>query len=174
MPTTITHYLEMTAPGDLSPAPAVPGLALRLIDGARPEAHAAQKAVGAPYGWRAVSLTEADWAAQLREHPSRQYWLITHDGGTAGVAFLEPAPGGDVEIEAFGLLPAYVGRGLGGYALTLALRQAWATEPVDGVPVRRVWLHTCSNDHPRALGNYEKRGLRRYRVEEKAEDVGAP
>ncbi|GAA2799476.1 GNAT family N-acetyltransferase [Kitasatospora paracochleata] len=158
-------YLEMTAPGELRPAEAVAGLGLARLDRSSPLVRTVQARVGADYGWDSATRTEDQWEAKIRAHPLRQYWLVTHEREPAGVAYLEPQPGGDVEIVAFGLLPAYVGKGLGGYALTLALRQAWDTEPVEAEALRRVWLHTCSQDHPNALRSYEKRGLRRYRVE---------
>ncbi|ARZ66797.1 acetyltransferase [Streptomyces albireticuli] len=143
----------------------MPALGLRGIDHDSPLVRTVQARVGEAYGWRSASRTDEQWHEHLAEHPLRQYWLITFEDEQAGVAYLEPQPGGDVEITAFGLLPEFVGKGLGGYALTLALRQAWATEPVGADAVRRVWLHTCTKDHPRALDNYLKRGLRTYRVE---------
>ncbi|MFI8456984.1 GNAT family N-acetyltransferase [Kitasatospora sp. NPDC085464] len=164
MEKTVT-YLEMTDPGQLRPSPAVDALGLVAADGASPGVQAVQARVGAPHGWRSTARTAADWAAHLAEHPRRRYWLLTYGGEPAGVANLEPHPGGEVEITTFGLVPEYVGRGLGGYALTLALRQAWATEPLGAGAVRRVWLHTDTEDHPNALRNYESRGLRAYRTE---------
>lgn len=69
-------------------------------------------------------------------------------------------PEANVEIATFGLVPELVGRGLGGPALTLAVRLAWnQVNPDDLAPVRRVWLHTSSLDHPRALANYRARGF---------------
>jgi GNAT superfamily N-acetyltransferase len=57
------------------------------------------------------------------------------------------------------LLPGYIGRGWGKYLLTEAVRAAWGLAP------SRVWLHTCTLDHPAALPNYLKRGFRRVREE---------
>ncbi|MDH6707578.1 RimJ/RimL family protein N-acetyltransferase [Kitasatospora sp. MAA19] len=164
MAKTVT-YLEMTAPEDLRPAPPVPALALLRADATSPAVQAVQAEVGRPHGWKSSSRTEQDWAAHRAQHPLRQSWLLTHDGEPAGIVALEPHPGGDVEITTFGLLPAMVGRGLGGYALTLALRQAWATEPIGAGTALRVWLCTNTNDHPNALPNYHKRGLRTFRTE---------
>lgn len=161
----IITYLEITEPGAVRPAPAVPALGLRLLENDSPLVRTVPARIGEAYGWRSSSRTDAQWRAFLAEHPRRQFWLVTHDGEPAGAACLEPQPGGDVEIATFGLLPEYVGRGLGGYALTLALRQAWSTEPVGADAVRRVWLHTNSHDHPRALENYTRRGMCPYRVE---------
>ncbi|MFH9728251.1 GNAT family N-acetyltransferase [Streptomyces sp. NPDC017254] len=164
MAKTVT-YLEMTDRGELKPGRAVPSLDLRREEGLSEVARSVQARVGAAYGWRSSTRSGQEWDELAREHPHRQYWLIRLAGETAGIAALEPLPGGDVELRTFGLLPEYVGRGLGGHALTLALRQAWATEPLGAEAVRRVWLHTNSHDHPSALLNYRSRGLRVYRTE---------
>jgi GNAT superfamily N-acetyltransferase len=66
---------------------------------------------------------------------------------------------GAVEIAYFGLLPEYFGRGWDGHLLTRAVETAW------GLGASRVWLHTCTLDHPAALPNYLRRGFRRVREE---------
>jgi hypothetical protein len=48
---------------------------------------------------------------------------------------------------------------LGGALLSRALEDAWQMEP------RRVWVHTCTLDHPAALANYQARGMKIYRSE---------
>ncbi|MER6394884.1 GNAT family N-acetyltransferase [Kitasatospora sp. NPDC001603] len=161
----IVTYLEMTGREELTPGRAVPGMELRREEGLSALVRSVQARVGAAYGWRSSSRTDQQWTELARAHPHRQYWLVELSGTTAGIAALEPQAGGEVEIVTFGLLPEYVGQGLGGHALTLALRQAWATEPFEAESVRRVWLHTDSNDHPTALGNYLRRGLRVHRTE---------
>jgi GNAT superfamily N-acetyltransferase len=60
----------------------------------------------------------------------------------------------------FGLLPEFIGMGLGGILLTAAVECAWR-EP----NTTRVWLHTCSNDHKHALANYLKRGFQLFKTE---------
>jgi GNAT superfamily N-acetyltransferase len=68
----------------------------------------------------------------------------------------------NVEIRIFGLTPEFVGQGLGGPLLDSAIENAfaWGTQ--------RVWVHTCTNDHPNALNNYLKSGFRIFKVEEKS------
>ncbi|MPZ89712.1 MAG: hypothetical protein GEU81_16980, partial [Nitriliruptorales bacterium] len=53
----------------------------------------------------------------------------------------------------------YTNRGLGGHALTLAVRAAWGMTPAGASRVRRIWLHTSTSDHPHALPNYQNRGF---------------
>jgi GNAT superfamily N-acetyltransferase len=66
---------------------------------------------------------------------------------------------GSVEISYFGLLPEFQGRGLGKFMLTEAAKAAWA------FGAARVWLHTCTLDHPGALSNYLARGFRPFKTE---------
>ncbi|HEY1324473.1 MAG TPA: GNAT family N-acetyltransferase [Streptosporangiaceae bacterium] len=159
----IVTYVEMTAPGELSPAAPVPGLTLEPVDRGSPLVPGVQARIGAPYGWRSASRTEREWGAWLAEHPGRTFWLLSFEGKPAGMVSYDLHPGDEVEIETFGLLPEFVGKGLGGFALTLGVRQAWEVAP----SVNRVWLHTSSLDHPRALPNYHRRGFRTFKTEER-------
>jgi GNAT superfamily N-acetyltransferase len=158
----IVTYVEMTGPDQLEPAPAVPGLSLEPLERDSPLVTELLAGVGAPYGWDSTGRTPEGWHVWFAEAPDRTFWLLSFEGEPAGIVSLDPHPGDEVEIKSFGLLPEFVGKGLGGYALTLAVRRAWA---VSG-SVSRVWLHTSSWDHPRALPNYRRRGFRPYRTEE--------
>ena len=66
----------------------------------------------------------------------------------------------EVEIVQFGLAPAFIGKGFGGYFLTRMLEAAWQVQGT-----RRVWLHTCTLDHPHALANYKARGMEVFKEE---------
>lgn len=160
--TEIVTYVEMTAPGQLNPAAPVPGLTLERIDRGSPLVPDVMARIGASYSWKSASRTEREWAAWFREHPGRMFWLLRLEGKPAGIVSCEVHAGDEVEIETFGLLPEFVGRGLGGFALTLGVQLAWELAPA----VSRVWLHTSSLDHPRALPNYHRRGFRTFKTEE--------
>jgi GNAT superfamily N-acetyltransferase len=159
----IITYLEMTDPDQLSPAKPTGGVVLEQVDRTSPLIVPTQARIGAPHGWRSSTRSDEEWVQWLA-HPLRQYWLIKHEAEVAGMADLEPHPAGEVEITTFGLLPEFVGRGLGGHALTLTIRQAWQVEPLGAESVRRVWLHTSTRDHPNALPNYHRRGFRTFRT----------
>ncbi|OAH61774.1 acetyltransferase [Dietzia cinnamea] len=78
------------------------------------------------------------------------------DSATAG-GIGSAEDGVDVEIVYFGIVPAFAGRGLGGWFLSEVCRIAW------NVPgCRRVWLHTCDDDSPAAIPNYLARGFVEY------------
>ncbi|WP_406642535.1 GNAT family N-acetyltransferase [Amycolatopsis sp. WGS_07] len=158
----IVTYVEMTARDQLAPADPVPGLALERLDRDSPLVVDLQARIGAPYGWDSARRTDEEWATWFARHPDRVFWLLRFEDQPAGMVAYDLHPGGDVEIETFGLLPEFVGKGLGGYALTLGIRQGWALAP----GVTRIWLHTSSLDHPHALPNYHRRGFRTVKTEQ--------
>lgn len=166
-----TRYLETTSPDQLVPA-RVPQPEPR-VEQARvplPELNRfLYTAVGGDWFWRdRLRWSYADWLRWL-DRPEVQTWVLYDRGTTAGYVELEKQPGDDVEIAYFGLIPGFIGRGLGGHLLTVGIRQAWAMN------ARRVWVHTCTLDGPAALANYQARGLRVYREETvERSDPGAP
>jgi GNAT superfamily N-acetyltransferase len=83
------------------------------------------------------------------------YRVLLLDGGR-GMVELDRTGGDEVEIPLFGLTPENTGEGRGRAMMAHALREAWSGG------TRRVWLHTCSLDDPRALGFYRRMGFRPY------------
>jgi GNAT superfamily N-acetyltransferase len=117
--------------------------------------------VGGDYHWTdRAAWTDADIASHVNR-PDIDVWTARVAGGLAGFFELRQVPADDsMEIAYFGLLPAHTGRGLGGHLLTIAVRTAWA------LGASRVWVHTCTLDHPAALPNYLRRGFVATKVEE--------
>jgi GNAT superfamily N-acetyltransferase len=115
--------------------------------------------VGRNYHW----VDRLSWTdAQIAEHLSSSavtLWVMYASGSPAGYFELERHEDGSTEIAYFGLLPEFIGRGLGGHLLTLAVRQAWSTG------AGRVWLHTCTLDDAAAMPNYLKRGFKPFKQE---------
>jgi hypothetical protein len=72
-----------------------------------------------------------------------------------------------VELAYFGIVAGEFGRGFGKHLLSCAVRDAWASHPT------RVWVHTCTLDHPHALTNYVARGFIPYKTEEYEVDSAA-
>ena len=158
---TVT-YVEMTARDQLNPSIQVPGLSLEALEPASPLIPELLRRVGAAYDWSSARRNRADWEAWFAENPARRFSLLTFDGEHAGIVAYEPHLDDEVEIKSFGLLPESIGKGLGGFALTLAIEQAWDLQP----GVARVWLHTSSKDHPNALPNYHRRGFATFATQE--------
>ncbi|WP_026416882.1 GNAT family N-acetyltransferase [Actinomadura oligospora] len=156
----IVTYVEMTSRDQLDPAAPVPGLVLEELDGESPLLVDLHARIGAPYGWRSATRTRQEWK---EGYAARRFFLLALGGEPAGIVSYDLHSGGDVEIAAFGLLPEFVGKGIGGYALTLGIRQGWEVVP----EVSRVWLHTSTLDHPHALPNYHRRGFRTFKKEQR-------
>jgi GNAT superfamily N-acetyltransferase len=115
--------------------------------------------VGKNYYWTdRLPWTDEQISAHLAQ-PENSIWLMTYDGESAGYFELRKCEDGSTELAYFGLLPAFIGRGLGKHLLTCATEQAWQ----DGA--NRVWLHTCTLDDPAALPNYLKRGFKPFKTE---------
>ncbi|MBT6278240.1 MAG: GNAT family N-acetyltransferase [Chromatiales bacterium] len=116
-------------------------------------------AVGARWMWyERRKLNDAELKHII--HDSRlEVWVLYVDGVPAGYVEFDRCHPQEVEIAYFGLIGDFIGLGHGHYFVRWALHHAWR----DGV--RRVWLHTCSLDHPRALGVYQGAGLIAYKRE---------
>jgi ribosomal protein S18 acetylase RimI-like enzyme len=155
-------YLQMNSAADVRPAAPSrePLVVVREQPCPADRYRALYLGVGAAYHW----TDRAGWTDdEIRAHltlPGVEVWTGRVGGVLAGFFELRDWPDGSTEIAYFGLLPAFVGRGLGGALLTEALTQAWARQPT------RVWLHTSSLDHPAALANYQARGLVVTRTED--------
>jgi GNAT superfamily N-acetyltransferase len=122
--------------------------------------------VGRPYHWvDRLGWSDEEHAARLAD-PNVSLHLLSVAGAPAGYFELERHPDGAVEVAYFGLLPEFLGRGLGKYLLTKAAQEAFA------LGASRVWLHTCTLDDPAALPNYLARGFRKVREETYVAEVG--
>ena len=65
----------------------------------------------------------------------------------------------ECEIAYFGILEEYIGKSLGGYLLSEAIKIAFEKK------VKRIWVHTCSLDHQNAILNYKARGMKIFKTE---------
>jgi GNAT superfamily N-acetyltransferase len=161
MPPLTTTYLEMRSAGELRPkrCPDAPFWVRECTVPQWPFNRFLYLTVGAPWAWNDKrGWSDEQWRAYVESDRLRSF-AAYYDGSPAGYYELHRGDNGDVEIAYFGLLPAFLGRGFGGALLTSALEEAWKSQPP------RVWVHTCTLDHPAALANYRARGMRVHHVE---------
>jgi len=158
-------YLELIDPGKFRPAFGhFPDVTIRRVSPGEATAELYRRCyrtVGEAFHWR----DRWHWTdGQIRAHladPAISLHIATRTGGVL-VGWYElrrVAADASVEIAYFGLVPAEFGRGLGKHLLSCAVGDAWALRP------ERVWLHTCTLDHPNALPNYAARGFVPYKTE---------
>jgi ribosomal protein S18 acetylase RimI-like enzyme len=115
--------------------------------------------VGERWHWRDRLAWSDDTLRAHLSSPDISVWELVVGGESAGFFELRRTDDHEIEIAYFGLLPAFIGRGLGAAMLTSAVEQAWS------LGARRVWLHTCTLDSPHALANYRARGFQEFRTE---------
>jgi GNAT superfamily N-acetyltransferase len=156
-------YLELTEPGRFRPALGDFGdLVVERVERPTPALYReCYRTVGEAYHWR----DRWDWTDdEIRTHlaqPEITLHVARRGGALQGWYELRRVPDDrSVEIAYFGLFPNAIGHGLGKHLLSCAVRDAWALQPA------RVWLHTCTLDHPAALPNYKKRGFVPYKTEQ--------
>lgn len=159
--TCTTFYLEMTASTELREKLQRPDLQIVECEVPQPELNRFLYAlVGQAWDWSDLAnWSNAQWRA-LVEQEGHRTWVAYHRGAIAGYYELYRPDGRNVEIRYFGLVRVFMSLGFGGPLLSHALRSAW-----DWPGTERVWVHTCTLDHPAALANYQARGLRIYQEE---------
>jgi GNAT superfamily N-acetyltransferase len=158
-----TTHLEITSKGQwVRRASEETGLDIRECVVKQPRLNRfLYKYVGGDWRW----IDRLVWSAQqwhdYASADSLRTFVAYRQGSIAGYYELQLQEGGSVEIRIFGLTPEFIGHGYGGLLLDSAVENAfaWGT--------RRVWVHTCTNDHPNALDNYCKSGFKIFKVEEK-------
>src|SRR3954463_4320022 len=109
-----TYYLQMFARPDRLVAPPREGLV--VVHARRPTVSYYRflyDAVGRDYDWTSrKKLSDAELAALLND-PRLEVHVLTADGAPAGFAELDRRTEGEIELVQFGLLPAFIGQGLG-------------------------------------------------------------
>ena len=150
----IRTYLEMRAPLPSGPRSAPHGAYVERLEHCPPEFYRLLYAeVGRQWSWfDRLAWSDAELAAHL-DRPEVKVRVLQLNGAPAGYYELVTHADHSVEIGYFGLMPHAIGRGLGRWLLGEAISEAWGTRP------ERVWLHTCTLDHPAALPNYLKAGF---------------
>ncbi len=168
--TTVT-YLEMGAPPARATRAAPLGR-LAILRAEKPTVsfyHYLYGTIGEPWRWTDRRLMNDEGLREIIHDPKVEIYVLYVNGVPAGFAELDRRRSRDVELVYFGLVPEFIGHGLGAYLLDWAVHQAWTYDP------ERVWVHTCTLDHPRALRLYQRAGFVAYtRQVERVTAAAAP
>jgi GNAT superfamily N-acetyltransferase len=155
---SVVTYLEMRERPRTVPAEAPPGIAFRKV--LSPDLNwyrALYRAIGQDWLWFSrLRMNDTELARTLHD-PQVDLYALSIEGEDKGLLELDLRIKPDVEIATFGLTPDLTGRGVGQYLMGQALAAAWSHSP------QRVWLHTCTLDHPRALSFYLEAGFVPYK-----------
>jgi GNAT superfamily N-acetyltransferase len=111
-----------------------------------------------------LAMSDAALAAIIHDRQVEVY--VLRSGGTeAGLLELDFRAADECELSFFGLTQPFIGTGAGRFLMNRALERAWSR------PIKRLWVHTCTFDHPDALAFYVRSGFRPFRLQiEHADD----
>jgi GNAT superfamily N-acetyltransferase len=113
--------------------------------------------VGAEWMWYGrIKMSDADLAAKIQS-PEVDVYALVHKGHDEGLLELDFSEAGVCEISMFGVTSNLLGMGAGRWLMNRTLELAWSRD------VARIWLHTCTFDHPSALAFYQRSGFRPFR-----------
>ncbi len=158
---SIVTYLEMTRPPSHAELPA-PLKKLTLLRAWNPPVSFYRylyDAVGRPWTWTDRKRLSDEELGAIIQDDDVEIYVLQVGGVPAGYAELDLRRKPEIELAYLGLMPDFIGQGLGPYLLDWMIRRAWEYGP------SRLWLHTCSLDHPGALPLYQRFGFRPYKRE---------
>jgi len=154
---TIVTSLQMRARPRPRPAPASRLRLDRWREPAPDRYRTLFRRVGAPWLWFSRLVMSDEALMAIVHHPAVELYAVTDargiELGMLELDFREPAT---CEIAYFGLVPELTGQGEGRWLMAHTLMLAWRAD------IERVWVHTCTLDHPKALGFYRAQGFEPY------------
>ena len=152
----VTH-LEMTVRPALRPDPAGAWTLRRVEMPPLDWFRDLYRRVGEEWLWISkIRMPDAELAAIIQS-PLMEIYALAHEGRDEGLLELDFREPGQCEIVSFGLTEKLVGTGAGRWLMNRAQEIAWSH------PIDRLWLHTCTFDHPAALAFYQRSGFRPFR-----------
>jgi GNAT superfamily N-acetyltransferase len=154
---TVVTHLEMTERPALSSDPSGAWTLRRVEAPGLDWFRDLYRRIGEEWLWFIrLQMPDAELAAIIRA-PLVEVHALAHEGRDEGLLELDFRDAGHCELAYFGVTAKLVGSGAGRWLMNRALERAWSR------PVKRVWLHTCTFDHPAALAFYQRSGFRPFR-----------
>jgi len=155
----VVTCLEIRERPLLRPAPVISGLSLqRMTAGDTARFRNLFRLVGQDIMWFSRLVLTDDALAAVIGDSRVESLVLMRDGADIGLLELDFRQEGECELSFFGLVPEVVGTGLGRILMNEALSRAWSQ------PITRLWVHTCSFDHPGALAFYQRSGFQPYKI----------
>jgi GNAT superfamily N-acetyltransferase len=154
----VVTSLEMRSPPRPAPQPPSP---LSLVHWPKPDSERYRtlfRRVGARWLWFSRLVMPEDQLRAILDDSAVEVYAVTDRRGVElGMLELDFRQAGECELSFVALVPELIGKGHGRWLMQQALMLAWR----DGRS--RVWLHSCTLDHPRALQFYRDAGFTAYR-----------
>jgi ribosomal protein S18 acetylase RimI-like enzyme len=118
------------------------------------------KEAGKDFFWRdRLKWSDQDWLNYINNIFFKLYILKQNNELAGYYELLYDPKISSMEISYFGIFKEFFGKGIGGYLLTDAILNSYKHS------INKVWVHTCTLDHPNALKNYLARGMKIFKTE---------
>ena len=118
------------------------------------------KEVGRDFFWRdRLKWSDQDWLDYISNDFFKLYILKQNNELAGYYELLYDPKISSMEIAYFGIFKEFFGKGIGGCLLTDAILTSFNQK------INKVWVHTCTLDHPNALKNYLARGMKVFKTE---------
>ena len=152
----ITH-LQMTARPAPRPVPPGPWVLRKVATPSVDSYRELYRRVGQEWLWIArIRMADAELSARIQS-PDVEIYALVNEGRDEGLLELDFRDPGACEIVFFGVTSKLVGTGAGRWLMSRTLELAWSR------PLERLWLNTCTFDHPSALAFYQRSGFHAFR-----------
>jgi len=155
---TIVTALEMFARPQLPIAANKPGWVLRKVEAPDVDWYRAlYRRIGIEWLWFSRIIMPDEELASIIHNPMIDIRVLVIDGREEGLLELDYRQDAECELAFFGVSNTILGIGAGKWLMHHAIDLAWSTS------ISRLWVHTCTLDHPRALPFYIKSGFKPYK-----------
>ncbi len=157
---TVVTSLEMLARPKPRPTPPSPFRLVRWEAAESERYRMLFRRVGQPWMWFSRLVMADERLRAILDDPKVEIYAVADRAGIEiGILELDFRVAQMCELSFFGLVPELAGKGHGGWLMGHALNLGWR-QGID-----RMWVHTCTLDHPAALGFYQRHGFIPYRRE---------
>lgn len=130
-----------------------------LVHHARPDVgwyRALYRRIGQDWMWFSRLVMDDGELASIIHDPGVSVHALERGGEALGLLELDFRTEGECELAFFGIDKQLIGAGAGRWLMSRAIELAWEK------PIERFWVHTCTHDHPGALGFYIRSGFTPY------------
>jgi GNAT superfamily N-acetyltransferase len=116
--------------------------------------------IGRDYIWNYRPGQTVDEVGEIIQSDRTRLYVLYDKGAAMGMAEIDLTDKSSPEIVHFGLLPAYIDKGLGRSFLHKIIYLLWQGG------IDRLWLSTCDLDHPKAIAFYQNAGFKVFKTKE--------
>jgi GNAT superfamily N-acetyltransferase len=158
--TTITHLEMLSDPKLRTPLPRGKFSLIRAMNTPVHFYRYLYDTVGRDYWWVSRRILSDEALLKIIHHEQVHIYILYIEGVPAGFAELDLRKFPVADLAFLGVMPDFIGQGLGRFLLCETIETAWMHHP------KKMTVQTCTLDHPRALSLYQRNGFSPYGQEE--------